>query len=193
MKTFHLQAAKHPCTENAMNMNLLRRWFVGNEWKSVDDPAEADVIIVATCGFSQEQEDYEIELIERLGKDKKDDCKLIVLGCLPRINKERLDTVFQGDTVKTDSVSKFDDLLQLRHKTREFHNHLVSHSEYASDRKMSLYFRIRRFFEWLPLVSVPRVFYTVPSEKWWCVRCAMGCTGDCSFCGTKHAEFPFKS
>ena len=196
MKRFHLQAATHPCTENAMNMNLLRRWFVGNEWESVDEPAQADVIIVATCGFSQEQEDYEIELIDRLGKEKKDDCQLIVLGCLPRINKERLDSVFNGATVKTDSVAKFDDLLKLDKKTRDFHNHLVSHAEYATDRKMSMYFRIRRFFErleWLPFIKVPRVFYTVPSEKWWCVRCAMGCTGDCSFCGTKHAEFPFKS
>lgn len=196
MKRFHLQAAKHPCTENAMNMNLLRRWFTGNEWESTESPSEADVIIVATCGFSQEQEDYEIELIRSLGQQKKEGCRLIVLGCLPRINKERLDTVFQGDTVKTDSIEKFDDLLKLEQKTRDFHNHLVSFKEYSTDKKMSMFFRIRRFFEkisFLPFIRVPRVFYTVPSETWWCVRCAMGCTGDCSFCGTKHAEFPFKS
>jgi tRNA A37 methylthiotransferase MiaB len=196
MKSFHLQAAKHPCTENAMNMNLLRRWFNGNNWKSVDDPGQADVIIVATCGFSQEQEDYEIGLIKELGEQKKEGCRLIVLGCLPRINKERLDTVFQGDTVKTDSIEKFDDILKLEHKTREFHNHLVSHTEYSTDKKMSTFFKARRFFErisWLPFIGVPRVLFTVPSEKWWCVRCSMGCTGDCSFCGTKHAEFPYKS
>ena len=196
MNLFHLQAAKHPCTENAMNMNLLRRWFDGNDWGSTDDVSQADVIIVATCGFSQEQEDYEIHLIKELGKQKKEGCRLIVLGCLPRINKERLDTVFQGDTVKTDSIGKFDELLKLDHKTDEFHNHKVSFAEYSTDKKMSLFFRARRFFErmsWVPFIDVPRVFFTVPSEKWWCVRCSMGCTGDCSFCGTKHAEFPFKS
>ncbi|MBI4858961.1 MAG: radical SAM protein [Candidatus Riflebacteria bacterium] len=196
MKKAYLHATKHPCTENAMNLNLLRRWFGGNEWGVVDDPAEADVIVVSTCGFSKEQEDYEIEAIRRLGETKKAGCQLVVLGCLPRINKERLKTVFDGATVPTESVERFDDLLALPRKTGEFDNHTVSRHEYNTDPKIRRYFNARRLIErleWLPFVRVPRVLYTVPSERWWCVRCAMGCTGDCSYCGIKHAQGPFKS
>jgi len=196
VKKAYLHATKHPCTENAMNMNVLRRWFGGNDVAMTDDPTAADVIVVSTCGFSQEQEDYEIETIRRLGQTKKDGCELIVLGCLPKINKDRLLQVFQGATVPTEDITKFDDLLGLPHKTTEYDNHFVSAAEYATDPKISFFFRARRFFErwsFLPLVRVPKVLFTVPSEKWWCVRCAMGCTGNCSYCAIKHAHGKFKS
>ncbi len=196
IKKAYLHATKHPCTENAMNMNVLRRWFGSNEIVMVENPKVADVIIVSTCGFSKSQEDYEIETIRRLGEEKKDGCELIVLGCLPKINKERLQKVFQGETVPTEDITKFDKLLDLPHKTTEFDNHYVSANEYATDPRISFFFRARRFFEryeWLPLVKVPKVLYTVPSEKWWCVRCAMGCTGNCSYCAIKHAHGKFKS
>jgi MiaB/RimO family radical SAM methylthiotransferase len=195
-KKAFLHGTKHPCTENAMNMNVLRRWFGTNEWELIDDPRSADVIIISTCGFSKEQEDYEIEKIRQLGEIKKDGCELIVLGCLPKINQERLHEVFQGATVPTEDISKFDSLLPLPHKISEFDNHYVSAEEYSTDPKISFFFRARRFFEkieFLPLVKVPRVLYTVPSEKWWCVRCAMGCTGNCSYCAIKHAQGKFKS
>ncbi len=177
LKKAYLHPTKHPCTENAMNMNLLGRWFGGNEWSVVETPEEANVIVVSTCGFSKEQEDYEIECIRSLGERKAEGCELIVLGCLPKINKERLQTVFHGRTVPTDNIEKFDEYLSLPKKTTDFDNHYVSASEYKTDPDISRFFRARAFFErweWLPLIKVPRVLYTVPSEKWWCVRCAMG-------------------
>ena len=132
IKKAYLHATKHPCTENAMNMNVLKRWFGTNEWEMVEDPKTADVIIVSTCGFSKSQEDYEIETIRRLGQEKKNGCELIVLGCLPKINKERLQKVFQGETVPTEDITKFDTLLNLPHKTTEFDNHYVSADEYTN-------------------------------------------------------------
>lgn len=195
-KKAYLHGTKHPCTENAMNMNVLRRWFGTNEFEMITDPKIADVIVVSTCGFSKEQEDYEIETIRQLGVDKKEGCELIVLGCLPQINKERLQEVFQGNTVPTDDISGFDDILNLPAKISEFENHYVSAEEYSTDPKISFFFRARRFFEkleCLPLIKVPKILYTVPSEKWWCVRCAIGCTGNCSYCGIKNAHGKFKS
>jgi len=29
---------------------------------------------------------------------------------------------------------------------------------------------------------------TTPSPSWFCVRCATGCTGTCSYCGIRHAQ-----
>jgi len=178
-----------------MNLNLLRRWLKGNGWVEgeVDD---ADVIVVCTCGFSKKQEGKELELIEKFGQIKKEDSELVVLGCLPRVNLPGLQAIFEGKTVPTDSIQKFDEIIDLPRKTTEFHNHLVSFEEYSTDPKVSRYFRARRFFEryeWLPFIKVPRVLYTVPSEKWWCVRCSMGCMSDCAYCGVKHNQGPFKS
>ncbi|PKK90325.1 MAG: hypothetical protein CVV64_10180 [Candidatus Wallbacteria bacterium HGW-Wallbacteria-1] len=197
MKKAYLHATKHPCTENAMNLNLLRRWFGGNDWEMTSDPSNADVIVVSTCGFSREQEDYEIGVIAKLGKIRKPDARLVVLGCLPKINRERLEGVFRGDTVPTDKIEKMDEILDLPKKTWEFENHTVSREEYSTDPRISRFFNIRRKLEILgdslPFINVPPVLFTVPSERWWCVRCAMGCTGNCSYCGIRHAHGPFRS
>lgn len=195
-KKVYFHSTKHPCTENAMNLNLLKRWYSANDWEVTRDPAEADMVIVSTCGFSKEQEDYEIETIRELGRIKKEGCELIVAGCLPQINRERLSQVFSGRSVPTSDIGRFEDIMGFGKKMAGLENHFVSQDEYDTDPKIRLFFRARKFFErleFIPFVRVPRVLYTVPSEKWYCIRCAMGCTGNCSYCGIKNAHGPIKS
>ena len=196
IKKVYLHATKHPCTENAMNLNLLRRWYSANDWEVTKEPSEADIIVVSTCGFSSEQEDYEIATIKKLGEIKKAGCELIVAGCLPQINKDRLKSVFEGRTVPTSNIEKFDEIMNFPKKMNEFENHFVSQEDYDTDPRIRMFFRARKLFErfeFLPFVKVPRILYTVPSEKWYCVRGAMGCTGNCSYCGIKNAHGPLKS
>lgn len=195
-KKAYLHSTKHPCTENAMNLNQLKRWFSGNDWEVTRKPSDADVIIVSTCGFSREQEDYEIDTIAKLGKIRKPGCELVVLGCLPEINRERLKQVFDGPIVPTASLDRFDQILDLPRSINTFDNHTVSGEEYDSDPRISFFVKARHWFErhrWLPFVKVPKILYTVPSEKWFCIRSAMGCTGNCSYCGIKHAHGPYRS
>ncbi len=195
-KKAYVHSTKHPCTENAMNMNAIKRWYAANGWEITAEPAEADIIIVSTCGFSKEQEDYEIGVIEKFGREKKDGCELIVTGCLPAINKERLQSVFQGRTVPTSKLENFNDIMNFTSKIESYETHFVTENEYNTDPKISRFFRARKFFEkfsFLPFVSVPKILYTVPSEKWYCVRGAMGCTGNCSYCAIKNAHGPIKS
>ncbi len=196
MKKVYFHSTKHPCTENAMNVNLLKRWYNANEWETTKIPQEADIIIVSTCGFSVEQEDYEINMIRELGEKKKEGCELIVAGCLPKINKERLTEVFNGKCVPTSGIEGFDQIMNFDKKIEEFDNHYISEEEYNTDPRIHRFFRFRKFcekYEFLPFIKVPKVLYTVPSEKWFCIRAAMGCTGNCSYCGIKHAHGPMKS
>lgn len=197
MKTVYFHSTRHPCTENAMNLNVLKRCSEANEWVVTKDPDQADVIVVSTCGFSLEQEEYELETIRKMGLRKKPGCELIVAGCLPEISKEKLQAVFNGPTVPTDDISRFDQLMGFEKSVAEFDNHHVSEAEYDADPRIHRFFRARRLCEklgqWLPGIRVPRVLWTVPSEKWWCVRCAMGCTGNCSYCGIRHAHGKLRS
>lgn len=195
-KKAYLHSTRHPCTENAMNLNKLKRWFSGNEWEVTRKPSEADVIVVSTCGFSKEQEDYEIDTIAKLGQIRKPGCELVVMGCLPEINRERLKQVFNGPTVPTASLDRFDEILDLPRSIASFDSHTISGDEYDSDPRISFFVRTRKWFErhsWIPFLRVPKILYTVPSEKWFCIRCAMGCTGNCSYCGIKHAHGPYRS
>lgn len=212
MKKAYLHATKHPCTENAMNLNLIKRWFKKNDMEITLVPQEADIIIVSTCGFSKSQEDYEIETIKELGLKKNKECQFIVMGCLPKINKKRLSQVFNGPVVPTESVEQIENIISLPKSIRDLDNNIISMDEYNVDPKLSKFFKTRAFFEKvenskllkktpflkkIPIIKgflkVPKVFLTMPSASWWCVRCAMGCTGNCSYCGIKHAIGKFKS
>jgi threonylcarbamoyladenosine tRNA methylthiotransferase CDKAL1 len=179
-----------------MNLNMLKRWYRGNEWKVGKDPKRADYIIVATCGFSKTEEDTEIAAIERLLNEKKKDCELIITGCLPQINKERVREVFDGKCVKIVDMQTFNSIMNFDKKIEAFDNHFVSEEEYDTDPEIYKYFKARKRFEkfsFLPLVRVPKILYTVPSEKWFLIRCAMGCTGNCTYCGIRHALGKIKS
>lgn len=196
MKKVYIHSTKHPCTENAMNINAIKRWYSSNGWEVISAPAEADIIIVSTCGFSKEQEEYEISVIEKFGREKKDGCELIVTGCLPDINKRRLQEVFTGRSVPTSKISKFNEIMNFDTKIESVENHFVTEREYDTDPKINIFFRARKWFEkfsFLPLIKVPKILFTVPSEKWYCVRAAMGCTGNCSYCAIRNAHGPIKS
>jgi len=196
MKKAYLHSTLHPCTENAMNLNLLKRWFGSNDWEVTKDATDADFIVFSTCGFVESHEKYELDRIKDIGDNKKDGAELVVLGCLPEIGQKKLETVFNGRTVRTTSLETFDEILPLPIKTTDFHNNLISEDEFDSDPHIHRYFKARKFFErleWLPFVKVPRVFYTMPSERWWCVRTGMGCTGNCTFCAIKFAHGSQKS
>ena len=192
----YFHSTNHPCPENAMNMNMLKRWYAGNEWSLCADPSVADMIIVATCGFSKQEEDREIAVIEELLRAKKAGCELVITGCLPKINRDRVRGVFDGRCVEVENMRAFDEITGFERSIGEFENHFVSEHEYDTDPQIHRYFKARNWFErysFLPFVRVPKILYTVPSERWFFIRCAMGCTGNCTYCGIKHAHGGIKS
>ncbi|OFZ76506.1 MAG: hypothetical protein A2451_05000 [Bdellovibrionales bacterium RIFOXYC2_FULL_39_8] len=179
-----------------MNLNMLKRWYSANDWEVTSNFKEADFIIVSTCGFSQSEENHELQKIEEYTKGKKSDAEVVLTGCLPQINRTAVDKIFAGKYIRIQEMTDFNKVVSVEKKIEEFDNHFVSADEYNTDPKIHSYFRTRKRFEklsFIPGVRVPKILYTVPSEKWFLIRCAMGCTGKCSYCGIKHAHGPIKS
>ncbi len=191
-KKVYVGVTQHPCTENAMNSNLLKRWFEANGWEVTRRSSEADIVIVSTCGFSRSQEDYEIDEIRKKTADKKPGAELIVVGCLPEINRERLRKEFNGVCISTKDIMKFNEHLNLPKRLEELDNHFVSSEEYEANPHIAFWVKARMELErWnkkVPFIKVPRVLFTTPSTSWFCIRCATGCTGNCSYCGIRHAQ-----
>lgn len=191
-KKVYVGVTQHPCTENAMNSNLLKRWFAANGWEVTRDAGSADIVIVSTCGFNQSQEDYEIEEIRRKTAEKKPDAELIVVGCLPEINRERVRREFNGVCISTKDIMKFNEHLDFAVKLDQLDNNFISPEEYEANPDIARWVRLRTRIEgWqrsLPWLRVPRVLLTTPSPSWFCIRCATGCTGHCTYCGIRHAQ-----
>ncbi len=190
-KQVYLHSTHHPCTENAMNLNLLKRFYSANDWGVTTNPREADCLVVATCGFTQEEEDQEIKVIDDLSKIKKKDARIFITGCLPMIRQQRLNELFQAEYVEVTQINRFDEIMNFDVKTTQLDNNYVSEYEYDSDPEIHDFVKVRKGIEkysFLPFIRVPKTLYPAPSNKWFVIRVAMGCTDNCSYCGIKHAH-----
>lgn len=68
-----------------MDSELIMGQLTQNAWTQVDDPSEADLIVVNTCSFISSAADESIDTILELAEYKQNgSCKtLVVAGCLP--------------------------------------------------------------------------------------------------------------
>jgi ribosomal protein S12 methylthiotransferase len=72
------------CVKNRVDTEVMLGVATGGGWRIVDEPAEAEVIVVNTCGFIGEAKKESIDTIFELGEYKKVGAcqKLVVAGCL---------------------------------------------------------------------------------------------------------------
>ena len=82
------------CSSNVADGETLAGCLAEAGYELVDSPSEADIVIYNTCAVKGPTENRMIELLKRVPRSKK----LVVTGCLPLINFERLakETRFDG-------------------------------------------------------------------------------------------------
>lgn len=79
------------CSKNLIDTEMTIELFKNNEYKVVNNPEEADIILINTCGFIQSAKEEAIDTILEMAEYKKKRCKyLIVMGCLVQRYKEEL-------------------------------------------------------------------------------------------------------
>ena len=78
------------CAKNQVDAEMLLFTLKNRRFKIVNDPAEADAVIVNTCGFIESAKQESIEEIIELGKLKSEGTikAIIVTGCLAQRYKE---------------------------------------------------------------------------------------------------------
>ena len=72
------------CAKNRVDSELVVGLLEKNGAVLIDDPNEADLLMVNTCAFIESARKEAIDTILSLADYKKDNKKLIVLGCLPQ-------------------------------------------------------------------------------------------------------------
>jgi ribosomal protein S12 methylthiotransferase len=74
------------CPKNLTDTEVLMGRFVANGYRITTNPAEAETIVVNTCGFLKTARDETIATIKELAKwKKKGRCRqLLIAGCLPK-------------------------------------------------------------------------------------------------------------
>lgn len=89
-RTIHLVSLG--CARNQVDSELMLGSLTGNNWSIVEDPGDADAIVVNTCSFIESAVDESIDTVLELAAQKTTGrCSLLVVaGCLPERFREGL-------------------------------------------------------------------------------------------------------
>ena len=80
------------CSKNLVDTEMTIGLFKKNEYNIVNNPEEADIIIINTCGFIASAQEEAINTILEMAEYKKKRCKyLIAMGCLVQRFKDELE------------------------------------------------------------------------------------------------------
>lgn len=93
------------CPRRAIDSSRVGKYFKANNCVLVNQPNSVNYIVFVSCAFKKSKEDESIRLINCL---KKYSGELIVLGCLPGINEDRLKKVFPGRFLSTKEHTMID-------------------------------------------------------------------------------------
>ena len=71
------------CSKNLIDTEVVIGHFKNNKYKIVNNPNEAEIIVINTCGFIETAKEEAINTILEMAEYKQNKCKyLIVMGCL---------------------------------------------------------------------------------------------------------------
>ena len=104
------------CPKNQVDSEVAQGLLIRHGFQMIEEPAQADVIIVNTCGFIDQAKEESVEMILRLAECKRSgSCRLLVaMGCLSqRYPEELLKEIPELDgVVGTGDFHKVADLCQ---------------------------------------------------------------------------------
>ena len=121
-KKAYILETSNACMLSIYDLAKFRELFLKNGWQIVGKCSQADLILVNSCGFNQAQEDKTINTIQKIQKRKKPGAEIIVSGCLPKINENRLKQVFDGVTFSPHEIGKIDQLIEAKIRIAEIKN-----------------------------------------------------------------------
>lgn len=151
------------CPKNRVDSEVMLGVAGGTGFRHVDDAAEAEVIVVNTCGFIGEAKKESIDTIFEMAQHKETGtCKrLVVAGCLSQRHPEEL----AREMPEVDHFLGSSDMLKLERVLRgETHERML----------------VGNPAEWLVKSADPRQLSTPGGSAY--VKIAEGCNRTCSFC-----------
>jgi len=189
-----------PCGRRKLDSKKLSSYFIKNGYELVKDPKTANLIVVNTCAYSDERTKFSIKKVEDF---KKYNAELIVVGCLPGIEEEKLREIFSGRYISTQHLDKFDDFFpENDYKFNALDDEITFWSnanEKKSLLKLNSIFKNKFIKKLFDLNFIKNFFsmefrlFVIANEEVAHVRISYGCPANCAYCAIRKAIGPLKS
>lgn len=178
------------CYRRSLDATKLKEYFESNQCRIVDDPGQADSIIVMTCAVFKAPEDSAISRIQELRE--KYPGKVVVTGCLPAINPTRLQTVHDGAIIRLQEIDTIDRIypeFQVPYRDIPDANTFTGLKYPAGAKEALMAFRYNSWKNYREVLYHLIRRSTTPYN----IRISWGCRGSCTYCGIRSAVGPLKS
>jgi ribosomal protein S12 methylthiotransferase len=151
------------CSKNQVDSDKVSSVLGDAGYGFASDPTDADVVMVNTCGFIDAARRESVETILELSEAKRDDAKLVVMGCMAqRYEQELIDALPEADAVI--GLDRYPDLVGELDRMTRWEPITIS--------------GVRRSgMDILEVVKRP-----TPSTPYAYVKVAEGCDKTCAFC-----------
>jgi len=154
------------CSANLADGEVIAGCLSKAGFEVVDDPQDAEILLYNTCAVKSPTENRVIDILRKAPKDKR----LIVTGCLPLINFERLKNEVEFDGVTGPAPgAKIVEILR----------------RVAAGEKVVSLLGVSKPSLCLPKIPVNRVVSIIPINY--------GCLGNCSYCCVHFARGRLRS
>ena len=174
------------CSKNLIDTEVAIGLFKNNNYKIVNNPEEADILVINTCGFIESAKEEAINTILEMAEYKKKRCKyLIAMGCLVQR--------YYDDLIKAlpevDLFIKIDEYNQLWNKIEDLiKREIVEKSKVKTSTKIS---EIKP----LPMPTYNEFMERVVTtgENYAYLKIGEGCSNKCTYCAIPYIRGPFVS
>lgn len=198
MKKIYIYA--EACGKRQLDANRIKNYFLLNKFKIVDKPNFSDFIIFVTCGFNNKITD---NAFKKINYFQQFNAELIVAGCVPETDKEKLYEHFKGKTISTKNIDKIDDFFPENkikfHEvsdTNIFYNNPSNEnlSFFSIMQNSSIFLGkiknhiIKNLFDYRSFI-----YQFLTNQPFFNLRISGGCLGNCSYCAIKKAVGVLKS
>jgi len=208
MRKVFIYCYRHACEKRFLDANKIYNYLYENGLEIINNPRDADIIIFMTCAVIDSSSEGSINKIVEF---QKYDADLIVVGCLPAIDPDKLSIVFNGKTIITKELDKIDTLFpqnKVLFSNIDDANLLFSNMD--NSRITGVLKKILKNARWMEhitnglidhilknifgersfityMVCFYRSFNSLTKSPYFIIRVSWGCLGNCSYCAIKKA------
>jgi MiaB/RimO family radical SAM methylthiotransferase len=192
-------ATTNGCDEGQLKSMHVRNYFVQNGYSVTSTFTDADYIIFFACGLTDPKEKDSLLLIQKFNSRKKKNARLLVWGCLPKINPKSLSKIYNGPVVGPKDVKFFESLLGKNKVSIDDVSANTVIPQKTSGIQVAPSMAYDPIIDVLKRVNKRLDLIRLPKRKWlfdtnsFFIRVSEGCSENCTYCSEKPAWGGVKS
>jgi MiaB/RimO family radical SAM methylthiotransferase len=185
------------CPENLFDTGYVRKYLIHNGWHITDNLENADLILFNACGLTSTLELSSLKIIMDLKARSKAGSRLLVWGCLPKINSEALQKVYDGPFLgERELFFQIDEIIHAKSPIESITNNDEIYQCHTNKNSwpVEMYLSLSN---WVLKRRVARGYrnnlYRIGSNSIFYIKTSSGCLGHCTYCAVRLSRGTIKS